>query len=355
VKFIKFFYAVLVITICSKVVFCQPCPPSSNKKLVKILCIDGGGIRGMIPTLILKEIEKKLKNKKHLAKCFDLIAGTSTGALIVLFLNTFEKGGPKYTASDVVSIYKQLGSIVFYQSIWRYIFTLNGWLATKYSSDHYERFLQKYFGDMLLSRSITSLLIPDMVFFKTNYAQLDEERDFFMRDIARATAAAPTYFEPAQITSITKKSSYKLIDGGIAVNNPTISAYVHAVKLFGQDNDFLIVSLGTGTSMASDKIINMKNSKSSFYSGGKLEWASTIINTMMDGSNDVVDYQMQEIFSHKNSSNRYYRFQPLLKPEHMNLDNTSESNIKDLEEYAEKLIDTYQKEISEIAEILDSD
>lgn len=333
-------------------------PP--KKKLIKILSLDGGGIRGIIPALILQEIEKKLKRKKHLVECFDVMSGTSTGGIIVLLLNTPDASKkPKYRASDVVSLYQNLGSSIFYQSWWHYLSTCNGWLCEKYPSDHLQMNLQKFYGDCRLKDTLTNVIIPaydisedDNVFFKSDKAKRDLARDFYFRDIARATSAAPTYFKPAQIQDISQQKTHTLVDGGLALNNPTMSACVHALKLFGRDSDFLVVSIGTGTNnpVTPGKLsFEGKN----IYCGGKLEWAPDIVSVMMNATNEVVDYQMEEIFKKDNGTKKYHRLQVLLSPEHTAFDNVRPENMKALEGYAKELIRKKQAELTDIAHLLD--
>lgn len=349
---------------CSQVLCHNPLQSSrtshSPKKLIKILSIDGGGVRGIIPALILKALESKLKNKRHLAECFDIMSGTSTGGIVVLFLNTpGADKQPKFCADDIVRFYRGFGPKVFYQSWWRFIITLNGWFGEKYSAENLEENLQEYFGDTSLRHSFSSLIIPaydiskdDIIFFKTDKAQLDLAKDFYFKDIARATSAAPTYFCPARIKDIVKQESYDLVDGGVALNNPTLSACVHAVKLFGRDNDFLIVSLGTGTNYGAPQG-KLSYGEKEIGSGGKIEWAEPIVPMMMYAANDAVDYQMKELFTSEESTKKYFRFQPILDTKHVDMDNTDTDNVKALEAYAEDIIKTRDQELTYIASIID--
>lgn len=333
---------------------------SKKKKPIKILCLDGGGIRGIIPALILKDIEKKLESKKHLSECFDMMSGTSTGGIIVLLLNTPDADKkPKYWASDVVSLYKNLGSTVFSQSWGHYLSTFNGWFSEKYASDHLETNLKKFYGNCRLQDALTNIIIPaydiskdDNVFFKSDKAKLDIARDFYFKDIARATSAAPTYFKPAQIQDVARHEKYTLVDGGLALNNPTMSACVHALKLFGRDSDFLVVSIGTGTNNPVTPGKLSFEGKDISY-GGKLEWAPDIVSVMMNATNGVVDYQMKEIFKSDDGVKKYHRFQTLLDAEHTAFDNASPGNIKALEHYAKELIHEKQADLKEIARLLD--
>jgi patatin-like phospholipase/acyl hydrolase len=331
-----------------------------QRKLIKILSIDGGGIRGIIPALILQEIEKKLKKGQHLAHCFDLMSGTSTGGIIVLLLNTPDhQQKPKFGATDVVTLYRKLGSTLFYQSWWQYISSGNGWLREKYSTTNLKEILQDYFGDHELQDSLTNVIIPaydvsldDMIFFKSDKARKLRTRNFYYKDIARATSAAPTYFRPAQIQDIAQKAKYTLIDGGVALNNPTMSACVHASKLYGHDHDYLVISLGTGTNKSvMPGNISFRGRK--INTGGKLEWSRDIVDVFMNAANDVVDYQIQEVFKGYKGIKRYHRFQVLLDADHTAFDNVSSKNIQKLEEYARELIDAKQDEIYKIAQLLD--
>jgi predicted acylesterase/phospholipase RssA len=332
------------------------------RKLVKILSIDGGGIRGIIPAFILQELEKKLKHEKQLSQCFDVMSGTSTGGIIVLLLNTPDSNGkPKYRASDVLSLYQDLGSIIFQQSWQHCLTTLNGWICPKYSSDALKKNLEKLYGDCRLQDALTNIIIPaydiskdDTVFFKSDKAKLNPSRDFYFKDIGQSTSAAPTYFKPAQIQDIFQQTKYTLIDGGVSVNNPTMSACVHAVKLFGRDCDFLVVSLGTGTNNP------VTPGKLSFHGkeikwGGRLEWAPDILPVLMNAPNEVVDYQMNEIFNGGEGTRKYHRFQVSLDTAHTTLDNTSPGNILALEKYAQDIIRVKQEELKEIAHLLDSE
>lgn len=86
-----------------------------------ILSISGGGIRGIIPAVVLAELENI--TQKPIAKSFDLIAGTSTGGIIASMLAVPGKNQqPKYSAQKVVELYKDFGKTVFNQSFLRKLF-----------------------------------------------------------------------------------------------------------------------------------------------------------------------------------------------------------------------------------------
>lgn len=110
-----------------------------------ILSVDGGGIRGIIPAVILAEIEKRAK--RTIAEIFDLMAGTSTGGIVVAGL--CKKDKPQYSANDLVEFYQEYGSYIFKSSFFRR--SILSWFnCAQYPSKNIEYVLHKYFGDDIL-------------------------------------------------------------------------------------------------------------------------------------------------------------------------------------------------------------
>ena len=91
--------------------------------MIRILSLDGGGIRGIIPAMLLAELEQR--SGRPISGLFDLIAGTSTGGLIALALTCpGADGTPRYAARELVGIYEREGPVIFARSLWRRIVTL---------------------------------------------------------------------------------------------------------------------------------------------------------------------------------------------------------------------------------------
>ena len=111
----------------------------------KVLSIDGGGIRGIIPAIILKEIEKR--TQKRISGMFDLIAGTSTGGILALGLtkpHPYNNGQPHYEAVDLIELYREEGKHIFNESLLRKSFTVDELLlGAKFPSNGREAVLQK--------------------------------------------------------------------------------------------------------------------------------------------------------------------------------------------------------------------
>ena len=209
--------------------------------LFNILSIDGGGIRGIIPAMILAEIERR--TGRRIAELFDLIAGTSTGGIIALGLTVphrRQRLTPLYEASQLVSFYEEEGKEIFH-SFWQDVVSLHGLMEERYSSEPIERVLRKYLGEHTrLSQALTDVLITSYeietcrpFFFTRRTARSKSEKHFDPRmwEVARATTAAPAYFAPFQIkrSSRSHLAPLTFVDAGIFLNNPTLCAYTEAV------------------------------------------------------------------------------------------------------------------------------
>ncbi|RZR97922.1 hypothetical protein BHM03_00027197 [Ensete ventricosum] len=152
-------------------------PPPAFGKRVAVLCIDGGGVRGLIPATIIAFLEAKLQEldgpEARIADYFDVIAGTSTGGLVTAMLTTpnAEKR-PLFAAKDIIQFYLDNSHMIFPQKR------------------------------------------------LTNSKPL---KDALLSDICISTSAAPTYlpghyFETKDENG--NKRSFNLVDGGMAANNP---------------------------------------------------------------------------------------------------------------------------------------
>ena len=220
--------------------------------LIKILSIDGGGIRGLIPALVLAEIEQR--TRRPIASLFDLIAGTSTGGILALGLTIAKgPGGPVYSARQMAHFYQHEGSRIFSRSPMRALFSCDNLYWNNYTSAVIERVLRDYFGDSRLRDAVTNVLIPAYelehrmpFFFRSSNACQRLDYDFFARDVARAASAAPSYFEPMRMLTGTPDHHYTLIDGGVFANNPAACALVDARTAFPDAPGYLIVSLAAG-------------------------------------------------------------------------------------------------------------
>ena len=307
----------------------------------KILSIDGGGIRGIIPAMVLAALEER--TRVPTAEIFDLIAGTSTGGILALGLSRpDDEGNAQFAAEDLVDIYENRGREIFDRSFWRGITSVGGLTNETYSHAGLEEVLRIYFEETLLRDALTNTMVTsydiearEPIFLRSwrpEYAEVS------MRDAARATSAAPTFFEPTQVNVGYRMLT--LVDGGVFINSPSVSAYAAARRMIAEERadaerrgedyaepEIFVLSLGTGELTRSIPFEDARN-------WGKLEWALPLISCIFGGVSDAADYQMRSFLGDEG----YVRLQVRLEGADDDMDNASSGNIRNLMALAEELI-----------------
>ncbi len=314
--------------------------------MIKILSIDGGGIRGIIPALVLAEIEKR--TKRPIASLFDLIAGTSTGGILALGLSIPKAPTePLYQAHQLVEMFERQGARIFSRGIFHTLAACGNLRRAKYSAAGIEQVLLEYFGNSRLRDAATGVLITGYeiersfpFFFRSAIARERSDYDFPAREVARATSAAPTYFEPMKLLTGTFTDHYTLIDGGVYANNPAACALVEARATHPNAADFLVVSLGTGELT---RCLPFEQTRH----WGAIQWAAPVLDVVFDGASRTVDYQLRQLLP-----DHYYRFQTTLDGHNHRLDNASPENITALKALAYNLVERESAEIDKLCQKL---
>jgi uncharacterized protein len=311
----------------------------------RVLALDGGGIRGLIAAEVLREIETQMGCR--ISEMFDLIAGTSTGGILALGLTKpAPSGRPQFTAADMCELYLKEGQEIFPHSIFQEVKTLHGLADARYPAAPIERILAQRFGQTMLSEALNEVVIPSYdltapgpFFFKRWYTEQDSSWDVPVAFVARATSAAPTYFDPAVLPYPHGGGDHALVDGGTFANNPTLCGYVDALRFKKERTErVMVVSVGTGLppqTPGSGPIPIEANDVKDF---GLLRWARPILEVVLDGVPKTVEYQMQAICSANSSALEYYRLQSDLPTASHALDDASPENCEKLIKDAETLL-----------------
>lgn len=251
----------------------------------RILALDGGGVRRILTLQYLKRMEELLRKRAgngqnfRLSQYFDLIGGTSTGSIISTGLAL------GWTVEKLETLYNQLSEQVFQKSIWRH-----GILKAKFPRTPLMKALNAQFGDRTLGSEDlqTGLMImtkrldsgspwPLMNNPKGRYfdpvatkGTATPNKDFLLREIVRASTAAPHYFNPERLR-IGKGAEGAFVDGGVSPhNNPALQLLLMATtESFGLKwatggDQLLLVSVGTGAQemrMSAKEVTEMSSAK----------------------------------------------------------------------------------------------
>jgi uncharacterized protein len=329
---------------------------------IRILAIDGGGIRGIIAAAVLDAALQSLRAKD----VFHLIAGTSTGGVLACGLSLPVPLAP----SELRDLYVEHGPEIFSRSL---LGRLPGaeLFEEKYAAGPLEQHLKEKLGnsrlsdirgvDLIVPSYAIELPVPRLdgetrapMFFRSWQAQGEalpagadrSEYDFCLRDVARATSAAPTYFEPAQIENMAGQQ-FGMIDGGVFAKNPTMCALVAAWRRYGAEHNYLVVSLGTGFLQ---RPIPFQEAKG----WGTIGWARPILSVLMDGNTDTVAAQASELLG-----TNHYRFDIALGVSQNDyhavnddLDDASPGNIGALLAKADDLVVREQDRLTTLSALL---
>ncbi|MBD2194873.1 MULTISPECIES: patatin-like phospholipase family protein [Calothrix] len=344
----------------------------------KILSIDGGGIRSIIPAFLLAEIERR--TQKPIFSLFDLIAGTSSGGILALGLTKPQLNSQEsdklpiaeYKAEDLLQLFLEYGVEIFYEPFFeRLIGPIEDiFLQPKYPSDSKQEIFRKYFGSASLENNLKEVFVTSydigqrVPVLLTNNLEKQEIKsksfrqlcaDVSLLDAALATSATPTYFSPHQIVNSENSGIvYTLIDGGVFANNPAHLAILEAqitskakTKKVLNTEDILIVSLGTGSLTSAYPYKEVKN-------WGLLQWGRPLLNIVFDGSSEVVAGELERLFksSDEESKSFYYRFQTFLDGELEKIDNIKLQNTRQLQAIAHRMIAEKSQQIDELCSLL---
>ncbi|MDX2246260.1 MAG: CBASS cGAMP-activated phospholipase [Bacteroidia bacterium] len=290
-----------------------------EQKPFKILCIDGGGIKGLYSASVLARLEEKAGRKS--GECFDMICGTSTGGLIALGLANGMK------ADELVNLYSNHGKAIFptpENSLLRWFqrnvvhFVTQTFFRGKFNNKALKRILEEKFGETTLGELKNLVLIPsfNLTTGKPRIFKFPhKEGNFFMDknikvvDAALATSAAPTYLP---IHSIKDEL---FVDGGVWANNPSLCGFLEAIKYF-------VVEGGEYSHVEMLSIASI--SQPGGWPAGVRErrsfigWRSKLIQTSMDGQAHFTDFFLKTTIQKIKGFSIYERIDsPILSPEQM--------------------------------------
>lgn len=282
----------------------------SPRRVRHVLACKGGGIRGIFQARVLQDIEERTGTP--IVKFFDLIAGTSAGAINTCAL------AAGLRPQEIINLYRGEGRLIFNHGGHGF-----GAFAAKHSATGIENVLQHHFGKDATFTSSDTKLIACAWNYTCNKPKTLKSWDpepWIMWHVARASSAAPTYFPPF----VLQDNAY--IDGGVAANDPSLWALAEARRLWPED-EIRLVTVGTGYRARRNRMP---------IGGGVLPWMPHIIEVLMDGNQTNVPYQCAALADH------HVHIDDAL-PEYVNpaMDDASPGNVAALLQFAEEVTSTW--------------
>ena len=266
----------------------------------RILSLAGGGIRGVVTTVLLQRIVATPGLERFLDD-IDLVAGTSTGGLLALAIAN------KLDLARIRALYVERGKQIFDDSWLDNLVDLGKLRGADYSTQPLRTELNALFGDVTLGKLKKRVLIPsfdldnedpspDNRSWKPklfhNFPGAGNDRALRAADVGLYTSAAPTYFPSVD----------GYVDGGVYAGNPSMCAVAQTqdgrYKPTPRLADVCLFSLGTGTSL--------QCIKGPTHDWGYAQWAKPLVNLMLDGTAGIADYQCRQLLGA-----RYCRLAPV--------------------------------------------
>lgn len=330
-----------------------------RKKTLYVLSVDGGGIRGIIPALVLQHIGQRLarainQESVHFADYFDWMAGTSTGGLISLGLS-LQGDQPRtkaFTTDTLVEIYNKKGPIIFPKKGW-------GIWNTSFDATGVESVLAEYFRDKTIGNDtlsnvfITSydLQTSKSYIFNSKAVKDKVQNDFYAKHVARATSAAPTYFPGLSLKVEKTGITQTFVDGGVYANNPTSLVLQHLRKEYLEHKDIkqrydnvFVLSLGTG-----ELLPNLKRSELS--AAGKLKWGLEIADFLMDTSGQMIEETVKNMVE-TDPRIQYIRLQAYLNQDEAAMEITTDKHLDKLRARATEVWTRQSNDIDRVVQVL---
>jgi hypothetical protein len=269
---------------------------------MRILSLDGGGVRGLITARVLNNYERKFRID---FRDFDVFAGTSTGSIIAALLAC------DFSTDEIERFYLNHGSNIFKKKFLRF-----GLFRSKYDDTVFNELLIKYFKDITfgeLRKKGVNLIIPayntstmDRAVFRTSTEKYDS---VLVRDAVRASASAPTYFDAHVI------DGEPYIDGGLVMNNPSLVAIVDCINNSNKVTE--ILSVGTGRI---EKPISKRQ-----LGKGVLGNGADLFNLQLTEQAQTTEFFTNALQANLNY--QYKRIEPVIKYSNGEIDDFSSRNI----------------------------
>lgn len=290
---------------------------------MRILSIDGGGVRVAAAVAFLAEFEQALPECESILSFFDVFAGTSAGALVIAAL-VYGKMTAKEIRDSMFSE-ETLQKIMPFSIRGKILGIMQ--LKPKYDGEGKREVIEKHIPEGVKLSDTNKRVIIAWTDIENDQAELavswKSSGDVSVRDIVDASSAAPGYFPFIEFKQGAEEKKKRGVDGGVFANDPCDLAVLETLEDF--DPPFRVLSLGTG-----EVKHNLDGHAITNKNAGGIQWllSGSLVNLVFDTPREAVQYRMEQLT--ELFPIRYCRIQG--KVLDSSLDNTSAHNIKSLKE-----------------------
>eukprot|EP01113_Clastostelium_recurvatum_P014276 TRINITY_DN1774_c0_g1_i3.p1 TRINITY_DN1774_c0_g1~~TRINITY_DN1774_c0_g1_i3.p1 ORF type:complete len:330 (-),score=79.41 TRINITY_DN1774_c0_g1_i3:460-1395(-) len=262
-------------------------PAGKRDGFYRILTIDGGGVRGVVPSTMLKKI---CEVRPDFLKEVDMVSGTSIGGILALGL------ADGRTPTECVNLFKDRAKDIFPERSWynNWFYQLRDLFAVKYDNAGLQKVVRDLFGEKTLDQigdptetnQGMAFVVPAYVFAATSSrSRVKDAVTYLFHNfgsapfnpviknlawhVAMYTSAAPTYFP----------EFHGFMDGGVYANDPSMLAVTTALNAGIPLESIRVLSLGTG-----EYVSNVAPKEG----GGKLSWVSSLVDLFMQANAQAV-------------------------------------------------------------------
>lgn len=331
----------------------QQCRLKSGRedfKTLRVLVISGGGVAGLIPLSYLRYLEAKTQQPIH--ELFDLFVGTSTGSIIISFLNAYDDSGKTVSAAGLYDDYLRFSRSILSASIWRKIFTLNGLIAPRFDNHRlYHDFRQNTHTKLPYYQLKNYVAMMDYSIDRLELSMLknwdcEEPRVYApLSQTLVGTTAAPLMFAPVTYYyPHGKKATY--MDGAVLANRPSLQAIRLVKQYFPNVEKLVIVSLGTGK----DGLFEYHLDKKPLQHWGLLQWLEPLTKIVYFSQYYEAQEGMQDLISFvpKDKIKYYY----LSTNQSIAPFDVSNTNLARIEQEAKKSVQRNLAQLNAISELI---
>ena len=335
--------------------------PRETGKYVRVLAVDGGGMRGLLALKCLEYLEKR--SGRPVCELFDVMVGTSSGAFVVAALAVpLDHDTPRFTAAELIKEFPGLWAKTLKTSLIHPLLSLEGRTAPKYFTRTRQKVFQEFFGDTQVGAALTTIILPaystkDQVPFlfasdmgkSTSFSgasgrAITEAGDFFLADAVTAATCDPAVSAPSKITNSARDQTETLVGAGAYANNPSLLALSEALLRY-PGKQCVLISLGAGVSPTVPE-----DAASGWRKSGDAEEIMRIAAEASQFTNAQISSSLLRFGSGPVAA--YIRLDIPLPANALPADDGSEQNAKDLAALAEKLTSQKSATLDRTADFL---